>query len=122
MKNILIIINFILIIFIQNSFSQNSVCVPEAQRGYDKVDKLLEKAKSYGDKGNYNSEKKFAEKAVDLTLRIRKDYHCFSPRAFWKLSDANCHLGDFQSALKDAIKAYQECVDFKFDNCNFFKI
>lgn len=108
------------LIFITSIYSnalQAQMCVPAAELGYKDVYALVEKANTAGNVGHYETEKKHAQEAVDLTLKLQKKYNCFSPGAFWKLSEAYTHIGDYQAALKNATKAYQLCETFKFSEC-----
>lgn len=107
-------------IITQNFYTQNNGCTELAKLNYKKVYNLIEKANNYAQKGKYKNEKKSALKAVKYTNKIQKKYNCFSPIAYWKLTDAYLHLNEFSMALKNAVKAYQLCESL-FNNeedCN----
>ena len=99
------------------SFAQ-SACSPDALEAYKKVDILVDKAKTLSKNGLYVEEKKCSQEAVNLTLKIQNKYNCFSPSAFYELSDACSNLGDFDGALKYAKNADQFCENFKMINCS----
>ncbi len=112
----------IIIIFIGFSLKSISQCIQEAEDEYKyNINPLLEKAKEYGLKGDYDNEIKLSKKAVDLTLKVEKKHHCFSPIAFWQLSEAYIHVGEYAKALQYAMQGYQISENFfKQDDCADF--
>ncbi|HWY34917.1 MAG TPA: hypothetical protein VNX68_09735, partial [Nitrosopumilaceae archaeon] len=116
MKQFLAYSVFLFLIFTTNSFAQNA-CVPEAEEAYKKVYALVDKAKSFSKNGDYVQEKKYAQEAVNLSQNIQEKYKCFSPVAYWELSNACSNLSDFAGALKYATNADQFCETFKMIGC-----
>ena len=116
MKPFLTYTFFLSWILIDNSFAQSG-CTAQAEEEYKKVYSLVDKARSFSKDGDYEQEKKHAQESVNLSQKIQEKYKCFSPSAYWELSNACSNLGDFAAALKHATNADQFCETFKMIGC-----
>jgi tetratricopeptide (TPR) repeat protein len=100
--------------------SQKSDCEPKAIEEYQKVTNLINKAQEYAKTGDFASETKLSKEALEKSIKIQNKYKCYSVSAFWQLTDAYIHKGEFANALINANEGLQHCVKFNLD-CEYIQ-